>query len=96
MVLLDNDGVSFQDRSHVVYKVISLVSVSQFLSGLTKLFQQTRSSGSIFLTMKKCKYRGQTIKHSLVNVRCCACPILPSLVLKAKHLGGSAFCNFFL
>lgn len=29
-----------------------------FLSGLTKLFQQTRNSGSVFLTMKK--YNGQT------------------------------------
>lgn len=34
---------------------------AEFLTGLTKLFQQTRTTGSLFLTMKK--YNGRTKPH---------------------------------
>lgn len=38
-----------------------LLESDAFLTGLTKLFQQTRGSGSVFLTMKK--YNGRTKPH---------------------------------
>ena len=43
--------------SHVetVFLMVYFSVYVQFLTGLTKLFQQTRGSGSVFLTMKKCK-----------------------------------------
>ena len=53
MVLLDNDGVSLLTTWEYVISFVTFIY--QFLSGVTKLFQQTRNSGSIFLTMKKCK-----------------------------------------
>ena len=59
MVLLDNDGVSSGEENWINHALLTffffLIFQQKFLSGVTKLFQQTRHSGSIFLTMKKCK-----------------------------------------
>ena len=44
-------------------------SLLQFLTGLTKLFQQTRGSGSVFLTMKKCQSLARrTFLHSILSL----------------------------
>lgn len=52
MGLLDNDGVSVFVGAK--YCMIMVSVHIQFLAALTRLFQQTRSSGSLYLTMKKC------------------------------------------
>lgn len=57
MVLLGNDEVSVLKISPTPYSICQLIKLVsfQFLSKLTKMFQNARSSSSVTLTMKRCK-----------------------------------------
>ena len=53
MELAQNTDLYLKDYGLTVH--ICLISF-QFLTELTKLFQKGRNSGSVMLTMKRCKY----------------------------------------